>query len=442
MEYFDRLFDGIDKSLKEEFMAVKELQEKDFQGHKEEFAEVFWNVYMAVCEGISEDSPAEQRLLIRLGLIDPRYLSKDDLERIKETFSKQDSDVFYYVDEWLIAVKSGKIAPSTFEDVIQDTHVQRTFDITWIEKEYERKIFERTIEEDKLRDLTKGVQSKGPYSKAVYVIFDEIVKSVGNLRRMDNEIKSLFEMLQNAKDQNQSLRNNALKSDKNKDKDSISTEPQVVRQMVKKVIGKLGNQYPALISNYMKDVSKVLSKKVLSDMFEEFKYIDPTTLNRDIRSANVYMPPYIVLVPGYGEVGFCWEPVEGTNIYGRGRLVVPIFSKKGNEPFFQAFGEYRWKIDKELSFGRWMEEGLTGEYYQYLEKNNYKGSPVDAFVKDYVMWVTKEASGIQKLDKEVRNIFWRYMPFDDSIKEKLSKVSYVYQQLWEKDLRKRKSKER
>jgi len=58
------------------------------------------------------------------------------------------------------------------------------------------------------------------------------------------------------------------------------------------------------------------------------------------------------------------------------------------------------------------------------------------------MWVTKEASGIQKLDKEVRNIFWRYMPFDDSIKEKLSKVSYVYQQLWEKDLRKRKSKER
>ncbi|HUM76656.1 MAG TPA: hypothetical protein PLC31_07725, partial [Fervidobacterium sp.] len=120
MEYFDRLFDGIDKSLKEEFMAVKELQEKDFQGHKEEFAEVFWNVYMAVCEGISEDSPTEQRLLIRLGLIDPRYLSKDDLERIKETFSKQDSDVFYYVDEWLIAVKSGKIAPSTFEDVIQD----------------------------------------------------------------------------------------------------------------------------------------------------------------------------------------------------------------------------------------------------------------------------------------------------------------------------------
>jgi len=89
-----------------------------------------------------------------------------------------------------------------------------------------------------------------------------------------------------------------------------------------------------------------------------------------------------------------------------------------------------------------MEEGLTGEYYQYLEKNNYKGSPLDAFIKDYVMWVTKEASGIQKLDKEVRNIFWRYIPFEDSIKEKLSKVSYIYQQLWEKDLRKRKNKER
>lgn len=149
------------------------------------------------------------------------------------------------------------------------------------------------------------------------------------------------------------------------------------------------------------------------------------------------MSPFVILVPGYGESGFCWEPIEGLNIYGRGRIVVPIFSRKGLDPFYQAFGEYRWKLEKELSFGRWMEEGLTGEYYQYLEENKLKGQPAEYFVKDYILWLSKEANGIQKLDKAVREIFWKYMPFDDSVKEKLSKVSYIYQQLWERDLRKR-----
>ncbi|HOK87990.1 MAG TPA: hypothetical protein PKI14_05655 [Fervidobacterium sp.] len=445
MEYFDKMFKGIDEDLKREFLDIKELHDKGFQEYKDEFTDVFWKVYIAVAECITEDSPTEQKLLLRLGLVDPRYLSKDDLERIKETFSRDDSDIFYYVDEWLIAIKSGKIPPSTFEDVIQETHVQRTLDVSWLEKEYERKVFERTVEEEKLKDLVKGIQAKGPYTKGIYVIFDEVIRSVGNLKRMDNEIKNLYETIKKANEQEQNIRSDksdAQRKPGDEGKEALFTEPQVVRQMIRKTVGKVGIQYPVLISNYLKDINQILSKRFLSGIFEEFKTIDSTTLSRSVRGANVYMPPYVVLVPGYGEQGFCWEPIEGTNIYGRGRLVVPIFSKKGTDPFFQAFGEYRWKLDKEMSFGRWMEEGLTGEYYQYLEQKQFKGNPAEPFVRDYIMWVTKEVKGIQKLEKGIRNMFWRYIPFDDRIKEGLSKVSYVYHQLWEKDLRKKSSQQK
>jgi len=434
-EYFEKLLSGIEPGLKEEFLFLKKQHEENFTEFKDQFTEVFWKVYEAVAQQLEEDSTLEQKFFLRLGLVDPRYLSREDLEKVKECMISEENDTFYYVDEWLLAIKKKKINQSTFEDVIQDQPGQlppKTYDYTWIEKEYDRKLYERTIEEEKLRDLVKGIQGKGPYSKGVYVIFDEIIKSIGRLKKLDNDVNTLFDTLQKAKEQSQKAQ---LIS--KVDKSIGLTEPYVIRQMVKKVVGKIGIQYQALISNYLRDINKIFSKKAALKLFDSFRLLDPTTLTRSMKGTELFMPPYVLLVPGYGENGFCWEPVEGLNIYGRGRIVVPIFSRKGVEPFYQAFGEYRWKLEKELSFGRWMEEGLTGEYYQYLEENKIKGQPAEYFVKDYILWLTKEASGIQKIEKPVREIFWRYIPFDDSIKEKLSKVSYVYQQLWEKDLRRR-----
>jgi len=434
-EYFEKLLSGIEPGLKEEFLVLKKQHEENFTEFKDQFTEVFWKVYEAVAQQLEEDSTLEQKFFLRLGLVDPRYLSREDLEKVKECMISEENDTFYYVDEWLLAIKKKKINQSTFEDVIQDQPEQstpKTYDYTWIEKEYDRKLYERTIEEEKLRDLVKGIQGKGPYSKGIYVIFDEIIKSIGRLKKLDNDVNTLFDTLQKAKEQSQKAQL-ISKVDKSID----LTEPYVIRQMVKKVVGKIGIQYPALISNYLRDINKIFSKKAALKLFDSFRLLDQTTLTRSIKGTELFMPPYVLLVPGYGENGLCWEPVEGLNIYGRGRIVVPIFSRKGVEPFYQAFGEYRWKLEKELSFGRWMEEGLTGEYYQYLEENKIKGQPAEYFVKDYILWLTKEASGIQKIEKPVREIFWRYIPFDDSIKEKLSKVSYVYQQLWEKDLRRR-----
>jgi hypothetical protein len=48
--------------------------------------------------------------------------------------------------------------------------------------------------------------------------------------------------------------------------------------------------------------------------------------------------------------------------------------------------------------------------------------------------MTKESEGIQRLDKEVRGIFWRNMPFPDQLRKKLRRRSLVYNELYQKDI--------
>jgi hypothetical protein len=48
--------------------------------------------------------------------------------------------------------------------------------------------------------------------------------------------------------------------------------------------------------------------------------------------------------------------------------------------------------------------------------------------------MTKEAEGIQKLEKDVRGTFWRHMPFTKEVKEKLKNRSFVYQELYQRDV--------
>ena len=91
-----------------------------------------------------------------------------------------------------------------------------------------------------------------------------------------------------------------------------------------------------------------------------------------------------------------------------------------------ALGDLRWQVAKEKAQHYWMEEGLTGQYFQWFEGNKRKGDVREAFIQDYILWITKESEGMQKLDKDVRPIFWRYVPFNQEIKENLKNRGFVY----------------
>ncbi|QTA37409.1 hypothetical protein JYK00_06625 [Thermosipho ferrireducens] len=435
IEFVEKLLKGVDKELAMRFLEIKMKFEKEFSNSKlkREFVEVFWQLYDFIADNISEDSEIEKRLFLRYGLVDTKYLLKADLEKLKNIpFSEQEED-FFYVDEWLIAVKSGKVTPSSFEELRETKRVVAPLNITQIKKVYEEKLQERQTLEEKLKELVKGIESDGPYHSGILMIIQQVTDTCNALRQIDKEIHIIFNKLKDAENK---LGSREFHS---QNKEEVFTEPLVIKQMVKKSIGRLGNNFPALATLYLRNVQKWGTKAEVRRVVSEIESIDYTIFMRKLDRVPVRFPPYFILIPGYGDIGFCWEPFEGMNFStGRGRVVIPMFGKNLWVSVVQALGDYRWKASKELAFGHWMEEGLTGEIYNYLVNNKIKERPDDYFIKNYILWLAKEAKGVQKLEKEIREIFWRYIEFPEELKTKLSKVSYVYSILYEKDKRRRK----
>ena len=99
-----------------------------------------------------------------------------------------------------------------------------------------------------------------------------------------------------------------------------------------------------------------------------------------------------------------------------------------------AVADLRWQVAKEKASYYWMEEGLTGNYYQWFTAQDPRRRKGVSSSRITLTWITKESEAIQKLEKEVRAIFWRFMPFSKEIKDKLKTRSYVYQELYQKDV--------
>jgi hypothetical protein len=170
--------------------------------------------------------------------------------------------------------------------------------------------------------------------------------------------------------------------------------------------------------------------KVLADV----EYLDPGIFERTFKRQTNRIVPNIILVPCYGDQGVCWEPFERFNrATSRGRVAIPMYPKDLRNAVIAAIGDLRWQVAKEKAQHYWMEEGLTGWYYQWFAERKMKGDVKDAFVQDYILWITKESEGTQKLDREVRDIFWRYIPFPQDVKEKLKNRGFVYTELYKKD---------
>jgi len=110
-----------------------------------------------------------------------------------------------------------------------------------------------------------------------------------------------------------------------------------------------------------------------------------------------------------------------------------MYSKNLKIAVISALGDLRWQVAKERAQHHWMEEGITGRYYQWFSDQRLRGDVREYFINDYIFWITKECEGTQKLDRLVRGIFWRMIPFPQDVKEKLKNRGFVYTELYKKD---------
>ncbi|MDR2102602.1 MAG: hypothetical protein LBP42_00705, partial [Treponema sp.] len=220
------------------------------------------------------------------------------------------------------------------------------------------------------------------------------------------------------------------------DVQALDTEFNTVRQMTKMTIGRQGNHYPILTSEYFHCMPNDIGfRENIIPLMARIESIDPEAFCRVYRNRVNRIVPYVILLPNYGDSGVCWEPFDRHNrAASRGRIAIPMYPKNLALAVLSAVADLRWQVAKEKASYYWMEEGITGNYYQWFSARKLKGDLKEAFIQDYITWMTKESEGIQKLDKEVRGIFWRHMPFSQPIKEKLKGRSYTYQELYQRDL--------
>ncbi len=427
----------------------------------------YWNFYEAVIENIQDEISDVLLFMMRYGIVISSLVSKEVLSVILNIDIKNRNDTtFYYVDEWLQAVSSGELTPSVLNE--QEAYNKGSSltsikqKIENIQKQQEQKISLCKDVNAEIRQIFNQVKSiiakvestrtnstefnfAIPYSstelqdfKKVHEILRTIVSKNSQLEVQYNSVIYNKKTLDSLSEEIASLqaRSSSLSTEKLQiHKSAMVEELSVIRQMCKLCVGARGNHFPLLYKNYFNSPFKDMGyKEQVVQVFKEVEFIDFTLFQRTIKGNVMRNAPIVLLVPCYGQVGFCWEPFEKRQRNtSSAKLVVPMYPRDLYSAVLYAVGDYRWQIAKELAGQFWMKEGLTGWYFQWFDSTVKRGDIKKKFIEDYILWMKWEQNGVQKLSKEVREIFWRFIPFTRKVKNKLIKMVPVYNELSKKE---------
>jgi len=277
-----------------------------------------------------------------------------------------------------------------------------------------------------------------PYSAAQRQALGDLATTTRDLSAADKELQRSASSLDQLLDQVTELEGRTEGGDRPSgggDSSMVAAEAATLRQMAKMCVGRMGNHFPFLLKQYAPgSLRDVATRENVIAMLTEIEGLDPELFFRTFKGTTQRIVPYVLLLPCYGDIGICWEPFEKHNrATSRGRMALPMYGKDLRSAMIAALADLRWQVAKERAQHYWMEEGLTGEYYQWFTAKKLKGDVKDQFVQDYALWLTWEKDGVQKLDKDVRAIFWRKMPFPPEVKDGLRTRGYAYAELLKKD---------
>jgi hypothetical protein len=259
--------------------------------------------------------------------------------------------------------------------------------------------------------------------KRISTLDREIAVYFRDLEKMQNELKAAEQKVNEGGGQTVDAR-------------VVVRELGSLRQMCKMSVGRQGNHFPVVMKQYLPSrIEDIGTRENVIAIMAEVERLDPGLFLRTFKQSVNRIVPHVILLPSFGETGICWEPFEKFNrSTSRGRIGIPMYSKNLKMAVLTALGDLRWQVVKEKAGYRWMEEGLTGWYYQWFTDKGYRGDVKESFVQDYILWLTKESEGTQKLDKDVRGIFWRNTPFPTEVREMLRNRGFVYNELYKKDI--------
>lgn len=441
------------------FVKATDSQEKTM--YRGKVISAFWNFLEAnIREMILQPTP-EREGLVRFGVLNLALMNGDAKLLLSHVIlDKDDDSPVYYVDEWLKCVAQNQIGASAgdetktavagnknrhLESQIQrvEASIQATVDHAKTKSAQRRELeanLERLVNcflQKKESQSYPGVLF--PYDAQQKQLFNQFGMMMQKAKSIDAELTADMNSLERYKENLKQVKGTLIEAGGSSsafDEDVMKEEFGAIRQMTKMCVGRQGNHFPIFFSAYfVADKNNLGTRENILRILAKIEDIEPGVFKRPYKREEYRIPPYVIAVPCYGDYGICWEPFEKYNrATSRGRIAVPMYPKNLEFAVLTAVADLRWQTAKEKAAQYWMEEGITGNYYQWAYDNKLKGNLKDYFVRDYVIWITKESHGIQKLDKEVRQIFWRYMPFKQEIKDDLRNRGFAYNELYKKDI--------
>jgi hypothetical protein len=441
---------------------LKATDPKDKGVYRQQIVTAYW--YLAsrlALHSIGAQAPLAKKVAVRFAAILPNLLSPDMVEAFHRViFDKGIDEPVYYVDEWMRAVAGGMVSASATDEIkprAKDGDDRSRFALLIQRAQGKRdasegimkaKAEERRQLESLLKERVEAICSHqshpgllhvpAPYTESQKKTMSELYEVIRKMLSVDKELLQTIGEFDKAGEDLTSVQEKAgaLGQDARADMQTLAQEFDTLRQMTRLCIGRQGNHFPLLSREYFHGgIKDVATRENVVRALAAVEAIDCEAFCRPYKSALNRIVPFVLLVPCYGDSGVCWEPFDNHNrATSRGRIAIPMYPKNLTLAVLTAVADLRWQVAKEKASYYWMEEGLTGNYYQWFQSRKIRGDVKEYFIQDYLVWVTKESEGIQKLEKEIRGIFWRYMPFSKEIKEKLKTRSYVYQELYQKDV--------
>lgn len=180
-----------------------------------------------------------------------------------------------------------------------------------------------------------------------------------------------------------------------------------------------------------------------SAFYREIHFIDQNkAIEKEIIMKS--LEPHIILIPIFGSRAMMWQEISCRNRNTPGRFLLPAFTDEDLDAMMlRLVGNFRWELCRTMMGTAWndvTQPSLTSEYTDYIQffkKNKdlsdeakdkikaqsvkYHGKTRDIFTSDYEIWINNESKGNVRLNKVLRNIFYRYCPFNKSIREQLEK---------------------
>jgi len=419
----------------------------------------YWELYGILASKIRSLQMEPKKMLLRFGLLLPNIISAEQRTMLGSIIEENDTgEPIHYVDEWFEKVASGIISPLATDDLKPakrsgDQKVKLQLDkvkgsreahlTSLMSLQNKRRTLEESLK-DRLNEISRHTKNtfftelESLYSESQSRILSDMLSTLRELSSLHKDMSTHYGQLNSADQDYRKLEKKAKQSGALSEVDPSELEKEAgsIRQMAKLCVGRQGNHFPILMNQFFTSrLQMVATRENVIKILHEIESLDPGMFQRTFRQKTNRIVPHIILVPCYGDFGICWEPFERFNrATSRGRVAIPMFPKDLRTAVMTAVADLRWQVSKEKAQHYWMEEGLTGHYYQYFSDRKMRGDVRLKFIEDYILWISKEGEGVQKLDKEVRGIFWRDLPFPQDLKDKLRKRGFVYNELYKKDM--------